>query len=92
MRDERKLLNIVVYRRADETIYRFYQNVDGTFARVSTDVRGASTHLNFLSPSEVFQQLANAASLGYCVRDLRAYYDNGGKRLRESIFEGGIVK
>ena len=90
MIDDRRsvYLQFVLYRGAKESYYRFYQNTDGTFARITTDVTGKSTWINFLSLSQVATQLHDAALMGYRVADLKAFAASRARRLHDEIAKG----
>ena len=89
MDDRRSIhLQFVLYRGAKESYYRFYQNPDGTFARITTDVKGNSTWINFLSLSQVATQLHDAALIGYRVADLKAFAASRAGQLHNEIAKG----
>lgn len=90
MIDDRRsvYLQFVLYRGAKESYYRFYQNADGTFARITTDVTGKSTWINFLSLSQVATQLHDAALMGYRVADLKAFAASRAGHLHDEIAKG----
>lgn len=89
MDDRRSVyLQFVLYRGAKESYYRFYQNPDGTFARITTDIMGKSTWINFLSLSQVATQLHDAALMGYRVADLKAFAASRAVRLHDEIAKG----
>ena len=90
MIDDRRsvYLQFILYRGAKESYYRFYQNSDGTFARITTDVTGKSTWINFLTLSQVATQLHDAALIGYHVADLKAFSASNAGHLHSEIAKG----
>lgn len=88
MPNRKTALQFILYRGERETYYRYYQNTDGTFSRVTTDVTGRSTWVNYYPLSEVARQVFDAALLGYHVADLKAFPASSVARLHEEIAKG----
>jgi len=64
-------LQFALYRYASDVYHIFYQNADGTFCRVTTDVKGNKTWVNYFSASEVGTQIYSACLLGYKICDVK---------------------
>ena len=88
MATRKTALQFLLYRGAGEAYYRYYQNVDGTFSRVTTDVTGRSTWINYYSLSEVARQVYDSALLGYHVADIKPFPTSSVAKLHESIAKG----
>ena len=82
------LLQFAIYKSENEVYYSFYQNEDGTFCRVTTDVKGHKTWINYYSVSDVGQQIYNAALLGYRIVDIKQLSPS--KPLAEYIRENAL--
>jgi len=82
------LLQFAIYKSENEVYYSFYQNEDGTFCRVTTDVKGHKTWINYYSVSDVGQQIYNAALLGYRIVDIKQLSPS--KPLAEYIRESAL--
>lgn len=90
MLNEKLAVQFVLYRHANESYYRYYQNCDGTFCRITTDVRGHSTWINYFTLSQVASQVYDAALLGYRVVDLKGVNPSEVGHLHEEIKKGAL--
>lgn len=88
MVNEKLAVQFVLYRGANESYYRYYQNSDGTFCRITTDVKGFSTWKDYLSLSQVAKQVYDAARLAYRVVDLKGVKPSEVGHLHDYIKKG----
>ena len=65
MKSNKILCQFALYKGENDVYHSYYQNADGTFCRVTTDIKGKKTWINYFTVSEVGTQIYNAALLGY---------------------------
>lgn len=82
------LCQFALYKGENDVYHSYYQNTDGTFCRVTTDIEGKKTWINYFSVSEVGTQIFNAALLGYKMVDIKQLSPS--KSLAEYIRENAL--
>ena len=88
MKSNKILCQFALYKGENDVYHSYYQNADGTFCRVTTDVKGHKTWINYYSVSEVGNQIYNAALLGYKMVDIKQLSPS--KPLAEYIRENAL--
>lgn len=84
------LCQFALYKGENDVYHSYYQNTDGTFCRVTTDVKGHKTWFNYFRVSEVGTQIFNAALLGYKMVDIKQLSPSKSleEYIRENAFRG----
>lgn len=82
------LCQFALYKGENDVYHSYYQSADGTFCRVTTDIEGKKTWINYFTVSEVGNQIYNAALLGYKMVDIKQ--KSPSKPLAEYIRENAL--
>jgi len=88
MKSNKTACQFALYKGENDVYHSYYQNADGTFCRVTTDVKGKKTWINYFTVSEVGNQIYNAALLGYKMVDIKQLSPS--KPLAEYIRENAL--
>lgn len=83
------LCQFALYKGENGVYHSYYQNADGTFCRVTTDIKGNKTWINYYSVSEVGMHIYNASLLGYKMVDIKQLPPS--KPLAEYIRENALI-
>ena len=88
MKSNKTACQFALYKGENDVYHSYYQNSNGTFCRVTTDVKGNKTWINYYTVSEVGTQIYNAALLGYKMVDIKQLSPS--KPLAEYIRENAL--